>query len=187
MRREWRAFRGLVLRFAIAYAILILPWPPVRQIYGSCYRVIARICFAQFHAATVEFKAAAGENDTQLTMQPQGSPRVAHLNLDSRRDGWRATAFMLALVCASPVPRARRLRALGWGLLASQAFAAARIGCTLGLLFAPLVTSGAPAPAWAVLGSRVLRSDVAVPVLLWILVTFRAQDWQALRARVPGA
>lgn len=184
MRREWKGLARFVLLFAIVYTILLVPWPGFGKAYAAFYRGFATTLFGGFRDTVVRLVPEdSAEADTHLTMQPVRSLRVANQRLSSRKEGWLSTAFIVALVLASPVPRRRRLRALGWALVGVHLFIAARLAFLLLTLYNPLVTPGASAPGWVVLGRHLTMSEFAVPCLLWILVTFRAEDWRELRAK----
>jgi hypothetical protein len=112
-----------------------------------------------------------------------------HLDVDLRGVAWVPLVWLAALILASPVPGRRKAVAFFWGMLAIHAFILFSLGVYIvnqsdaasGLHLVEL-------SSWAkeltdelenILITQMGASFV-VPVLLWILVTFRREDVENL-------
>jgi hypothetical protein len=111
------------------------------------------------------------------------------LGLDTRGVGWVPTAFLIALVLATPVPWRRRWAALGLGLMALHAYLllAVRVYIWNRSLPAPVPGAAVPVVKWiaAALEETMvtqLGPSFVVPAVIWILVAFRREDFTAARA-----
>ena len=111
----------------------------------------------------------------------------------ARLTGYLPTAEVIALILALPIPWSRRWKALFWGLVLVNGFVVLRLEITLLYWFSgdrPFALYS-PGPFWSevLVGARevVVVSPMltfAVPVFIWILVTFRRGDleqWMAPR------
>jgi hypothetical protein len=112
------------------------------------------------------------------------------LERNTRNMGYLPTAFTAALVLATPVSWKRRAWALLWSMLLISAFVGLQLAIHLLLAFsdANALNQFAFAP-WVkgligVALKVVVLSPVTAyiaPVFIWLLVTFRRDDWEALR------
>ena len=185
-----------LLRFVILYVILVLPWPGSGGIYSAGFRAAGRAIFAGGSGPRELSFEPLGETRhpsgvrivivNRTLMHADGSGPVRNLDLDTLEFGWRPTALLIALVLATPIPWRRRWRALLWGLLWMHAI------ILLFLWFCiwndsrevSLVTL---TPFWkhAANGLRdlmVWQYNLAIPVVIWVLVAFRIEDWSGSRA-----
>ena len=175
-------------RLLVLYTLLALPWPGLSNAYGHYFRAICRLVFTADDAQRQLSFETPGENsprpnDTRIAivnkqlMHPDGSGPVRNLDLNF---GWQSMALLVALILATPISWSRRRWALLWGLFAIHVFL---------LLFVSLCIFGESAeislvtlsPFWkaAIAGSRAALAsqlNLAVPILIWILVTFRRED-----------
>ena len=193
-----------VLAFLLLYGLLLAPWPGLASAYGRYFRAVGRGCFAQEgQGGLVRFQPAQHpprrEIDTEILVAAQSAPDSAGrvygkvLGLDSRGVGWVPTALLTALVLASPVPWGRRLRALGLGLGLVHGYLLTVIAVYLwresagqlpvaGLPYLPALAEGLEETLVTQMGF-----SFVVPVVLWLAVTFRRDDWgQFLRRGEPG-
>src|ERR1700691_4220876 len=121
-----RPILRFVAAFALVYGVLIAPWPGWNAAYGSGFRRMAQACLGVTVPTAVRFQATPGGGplDTEIVafnpaqVDAQGRVKARLLRLDTRGVGWIPTAFLVALILASPVTWSRRLRALGLGLVA---------------------------------------------------------------------
>jgi hypothetical protein len=126
--------------------------------------------------------------DTQLTLEnakladSTGKGPVRRTELDSRSIGWVPTALTMALVLATPVSWPRRLTALAGGLVLIHLFIFFSLQCWIWDKSAEMSLL-----TLSNLGQRVmdemnyalmnqLGASFSIPVMIWILVTFRRQD-----------
>lgn len=185
------------VRLVLLYAILIAPWPGVREAYGAVFRSVAGVAFRSFGSdGRVEFKpapAAGSEIDTRILLLNRSAPGVVTtITGSSTLWGYFPTAFVVALVLASPVPWRRRFKALGWGLLLITLL----VGLRLLLVIATVYNGGEPpalynlSPFWGGVLSDVKvnlvdapASHFVIPVFVWILVAIRRQDVERVAGR----
>ena len=196
-RPEFKLVLHFLCCFVPVYALLIIPWPGSRDLYGSYLRSAARFVLAQSNSRRIlrfEEVPVSKRNrtlDTRITvanreqLDASGSGRAVMLDLDSHGIGWVPTALLIALVVATPVSWPRRLRALFWGLLAVHTFILATIEVYIwnqsdasnGLNLVEL------SPFWKTVANGLeetlvtqLGASFVFPLLIWILTTFRAED-----------
>lgn len=199
--------RSLILRFlggfVFAYALLILPWPGGRELYARYFRTLGRLAFAQEGSRRIlrlePFPAGSGHSlDTQIMLANRGQLDAAGtgpvriLELDTHGVGWVPTALLLALILATPVSRGRRGRALFWGLLWIHAFILFSLGVYIWNESAALslVTL---TPCWKTVADGLeetlitqMGASFVVPVLIWIPLIFRRQDFGRMAGLQPA-
>ena len=187
---------GFLARFILVYGLLILPWPGLKAAYGSYFRTLTRIAFTRGNGKRILRVEAAREGtthalDTRLTvvnralLDAHGSGPAMVLELDMRAVAWLPMVLVGALILATPIPWRRRGWALVWGEVLTHGFvlfslavyiwneADASTGLSLAR-FSPFwksVMNGLEETLITQLGA-----SFAVPVLIWILVTFRVFD-----------
>lgn len=108
---------------------------------------------------------------------------------DHRR--YLPTAVLTGLVLASPIPWRRRGWALLWGILLVNAFVVVRLAVAImwGFRNVDLFVFG---PFWNkavdvahdVISISTVTSCV-VPALIWLLVSFRRDDWGVIGVAIP--
>jgi len=121
-------------------------------------------------------------------MKPDGSGPVRNLDLDTSAFGWGPTALLVSLVLATPLPWKRRWRALFLGLILEQGFIVLWLAyfvwydsAEIALVaFTPFWRHAASVFRETLLG----QINLAAPVLIWILVTFRRGDRENEKAVV---
>lgn len=180
--------------FVVTFVVLVLPWPTGG--YLGFFRVMATKVFSRedgrrevrFLDATEPALRATRtrvEIANRDLLKPDGSGSIRFFDLDGFRFGWLPTAFLIALVLASPRPMSRRLVALAWGVPFLQLV-------ILGLLefiiwtesaHVGLVTTG---PFFRDLTTHLrlqlaMQISLGAPVLIWMVLTFRREDFARLR------
>jgi hypothetical protein len=190
------AFLG---RFALVFAVLAVPWPGWPETYAKALRTAARALYGSFGAkGVVLFKpnpSGGRELDTMILvgnrdqLDAQGRGKAAQVPFNSRYVAYLPTALVVALVLATGLSWRRRLPALGWGLLAAHVFIAWLIWLMIVALIdaQPWLNLLKLSPFWHWLVGALhevfhvyLGARFAVAVLIWILVTFRRDDWSKL-------
>lgn len=192
-----RRIAGFALRFAAAYAVLVLAWPLLRPAFRPLYCGFGNFLFADSRdAASARFHPldAGSDLDVQVVLTKRGPPPVtARMENSSRLVGYLPVVSLVALVLASPFGWKRRRRALLFGLPLVAAFVALRMAIPIRRDFsradALQVHDPGPAMRWLLgVGERALldapASFFVVPILVWALVAFRREDW-ALVERAP--
>jgi len=203
-RPEFRLLRRFLCWFVPLYALLIFPWPGSRDLYGAYLRSIAQRVFTEnsdgriVHFETVPTARRNRTLDTRITvanrtqLDASGSGRAVMLDFDSRGVGWVPTALLIALVVSTPVPWRRRASALVAGLIAvhavilfslqiyiwNQTDAASGLNLVELSPFWKTVVSGLEETLITQLGA-----SFALPVLIWMLVTFRSEDLRTFCVR----
>ncbi len=207
---------GLFLaRFLIVYLLLLAPWPGLRQGYAAFVRRATSAVFGSFGSdgkvyvfpsakmtpddlpAGYQMPAEGRELDIHLALSSRrGSRYTTYLDTNSRKFGYLPTAFVLALIAASPVGRRRRLVAAGLGLIATQAY----VGLKMFVWLVQAFSRDDPVAIYA-FGSfgrdavsrlhNLLNLQIAgtyvLPLVIWITVTFRPRDWSRISASPRGA
>lgn len=188
---------GAVAKFAVlfgfTYVLLIIPWPGFDRLYSEYFRAFGATIFSRNEGPEVVGFAAsqspeAPNLDTQVTLGNRGSAESmassvqAKTNLDSRSIGWIPTALTVALIVATPISLRRRAWALAGGLVLVHLFIILTLQSwiwnnapTVGLMtmsdFGKQVTD---ALSYCLVNQ--LGASFSIPVLIWIVVTFRRQD-----------
>ena len=183
--------------FVLAIGLLLAPWPGLKAGYAKALRTAGEAVFGHFGSkGIVVFRALddTGDplHDTILylgnrdRLKPGGQLDVVSVKFSSRYSGWLPTALMAALVLATPLPWRRRWMALGWGLLWVNVFVAFVL---LIMILQQYGESGAIGLyQWTGVPGKLLHAvhqilvgyigaSFAVPVLIWIAVAFRRDDW----------
>ena len=113
------------------------------------------------------------------------------MRVNSVREGYVPLAMVVALILATPVSWAARLRALAWGVLLVQAFVMLRTGCavlhgftTVRVQNQPLLDAGAAWTWFARRSSQILGGDLHLtyiaPLLVWVVVLASFTDIRQL-------
>jgi hypothetical protein len=190
---------GFLGRFVMVFALLTAPWPGWPEVYARCLRNCATAIFGSFGSrGIVEFAPnPAGGNtvDTIIYVSNRerrganpAEPKASH-EFDSRIGAYYPTALVMALVLATRINWRRRFAAFGWGLVWVHVFIAFLLGLIIVSTICDRPSLGlfTVSPFWqktvafwyeifiALLGGR-----FAAAVLIWILVTFKRDDWSNL-------
>ena len=188
---------GFLLRFVVIFGVLIVPWPGWNHVYSHYFQSLGQIAFNRPGAMPrmVVF-APATDNaawiDTTMTLEnaaladSSGNGPAKMAKIDSRSIGWVPTALTIALVLATPISWRRRLLALAGGVLLIHLFIFLTLlswiwdnstGLSL-LTLSSIWQRVAGELDYALMNQ--LGVSFSVPVVIWILVTFRRQDQDAL-------
>jgi hypothetical protein len=180
------------LRFMVVFGLLIAPWPGWNGIYAHYFQALGQMAFNPGESKrVVEFKPNTGEFpqlDTQVTLgnlalaDSSGRALVKRTEIDTRSIGWVPTALTGALVAATPIPWRRRLTALFAVLVLIHLFIFFTLqiwvwnnSSDVSLLsLSTFWQSVTDEMNYALLNQ--LGASFSVPVVIWILVTFRRKD-----------
>jgi hypothetical protein len=175
-----------IILFFLVYGALLAPWPGLDDAYGSWIRTAGNLAYSWGHRGwAVSFQRLAKDAsqpfdsrvllvNTQAEL-PKGARRALYLKLDTRGIGWVPTAFLTALVVASPVSRRRRLGSLLLGTLAMQAFVVVAVGIHILKFSAGLGSSMVDGLDETFVNQ--LSPGFFIATLLWIAITFRVAEW----------
>ncbi len=188
-----RSIAGFLIRFALVYGLLILPWPGLNAAYGSYFRALTQTVLSRGGDRILRIEAAPEGHalDTRITVASRklldrnGRGPAMVLELDMRAIAWLPVVLVLALILATLIPWRRRGWALLWGGILVHCFVLfsveiyiwnesdALTGHSLATFFPfwKMVLDGLEETLITQLGA-----SFAVPVLIWILVTFCRQD-----------
>ena len=185
------------LKVILFYALLMIPWPGVREGYGYVFRACGNTFFRSFgstgrvyFAPISPVPAGKDAKDTSVTLENiQTRGARGTMDMNSRLMGYLPTAFAAALILATPVPWSRRLWAVLWGVLLMSGFAGFELALRLLDAFSDknvlaVFSLGPVGKASVVILMKVLAmspvSAYIAPIFVWILVTFRRGDWAKL-------
>ncbi len=183
---------GFFLRFMVIFVVLTAPWPGLADAYAPVYRAMGNVLFGRFGSSgIVELRpltVSDPERNTELVLSNwRTEARFVFTSGSSK--GYMPTAFVLALIVATPIPWRRRWRAVLWGLACVTVYAALRMGVFLTFAFAqdnglavftlgPLAKSALDYVVWVVVDT--FAGWLILPLPIWALLCFRRKDWQAL-------
>jgi hypothetical protein len=178
------------LRLLLVYGLFIIPWPGLKSGYGSAFRACSNGLLHAFgFRSIVELGPPAEEHaawDVEMHMKNPGTPFRWKMEYSSRGWGYLPTAAVVALILATPLAWSRRWFALTVGLVLVHIFIVLRIGAAL---FYSMYWGGAiplsvvEAKAAEIMLNGFSNSPVTtfiVPIIIWLLVTFRRSDLEAV-------
>ncbi len=188
--------RNPFLRFLIFFLPLyvglwLLPHLGISDAYGSYFRSFGALFYGNNDERELTFQPLDDPSHFGFTrieianralLNSDESGEVRHLDFDTMALGCGPTALLIALIVATPIPWSRKRWTLLWGLLWQHVFIILALGfliwnesSEIGLV---ILT-----PFWkhlAVSFKDVLVSHISltIPVIIWVLVTFRQEDWK---------
>lgn len=192
-----KPFLIFALYFFPLYGVLIIPWPGAKGIYARYFQAMGSAILGSnggsriliFHPLNdanhiwpQNFDTAIDLANRNLT-DANGTPKGFMLMVDAWQMGWTPTAFVLALVCATPVSWRRRAWGALWGLLWIHVFILLTVDIFIWnestrILLVTL------SPFWKTMANYVekLALDPAGPsffaaAFIWIMVTFQKKDF----------
>jgi hypothetical protein len=191
---------GFFFVFVLIYGLLMVPWLGLGAGYSKFYRAGAAFLFGPFRPeGVVRFEPASdGEYDMKIVfysqdkMSPDGKMvPIGFINHNSRHAGYIYAAFLTALILATPIPWKCKGWALFWGMILMHGFIVFNLAIWIlyGFNKEPL-SLVMLSPFW----KRVLLLTIdvfvrnltfgfIVCVFIWILVSFRREDWSKILAR----
>jgi len=186
--------------FIVIYGLLMFPWPGLGAAYSKIYRAGAAFLFKSFGSkGTVRFEEPSeDEYDTKIVFysRDQVNPAgkmvpIGFINHNSRRSGYIYVAFLIALILATPISWNRKGWALLWGMILIHCFIVLSLAIWIlyGFNKEPL-SLVLLSPFWKQVllltidvFVRNLTFGFIVCVFIWILVSFRREDWTRILAR----
>jgi hypothetical protein len=191
MKNKWTL--GFLFRFAVVFGLLIAPWPGWNEAYSQYFRAFGQWAFNSNDGGRLVVFAPIDPPlesmlDTKLSlgnralMDTDGKGLIKRTRIDTRSIGWLPTALTIALVAATPVPWFRRLMALATGLVLVHVFIFFSLQTWI-WNSSPDVALFTLSRFWKTVTDELayacmnqLGISFTVPVLIWILVTFKRQD-----------
>ena len=204
--RTRRSVVGFFVRLFVYYTILAWPWQALEAGYGRLFAGVAdgllspdernpdRGLFGSDGAVRVycEYDQDPKRDIHIVAGNLRNETGTDKTRTSSRHLGYMPAVVLIVLVLASPVVWHRRLWALLWGLILVHAFIAVRFGFILLSIFHgdKPYTLFRWDPPWDtfleeafIIIAEVPATIYVVPLLIWIAVTFRRADWEALAGR----
>ncbi len=183
-----------LVQCVVLYALFVSPIPGVANAYRSGFRAVGNALFYRPGAAgLVQFEKldrGAEGKDTRVMLENRRDRQKGALEIRSLYYGYRPMVFLVALVLATPATWSRRGRALAWGLFWINAFVALRVWLRVMDAFCDPRMIGLYdiSNFWRSLLhgvmlviSRAPEAAYFVPLTVWGLVTFRRDDWSAIK------
>lgn len=188
------SFFGFIGRFVLIYGLLIFPWPGWNDFYAGYFRGLGETAFSRENGNRIVLFAihpvqhGFSHLDVRMTLgnrslvDSEGNGQAEMVDLDTRSIGWLPTALTAALILATPIPWRRRCGALIGGIVLVHCF----------ILFSlqtwiwdesPALSLLRLSPFWKRVADELeyalitqLGASFSVPLVIWILVTFRRTD-----------
>jgi hypothetical protein len=190
-----KAIIGTVLRFAIIFLIFICPWPGLNEFYTKYFMALGTAFFSRDEGRQlVEFRShelihGFSKLDVQMIvcnrelLDSSGKGQVRESEFDARSIGYVPTALTFALVLATPLPLRRKISSLLYGailinglILLSLQVRIWDVSPDLSLLtLPPLLKTIVDDLDYTLLTQ--MGVSFSAPVLIWMIVTFRRQDF----------
>lgn len=185
-----RPLIGFVVRVGLLYVVMAWPWSIVTRAYASAYRSVCNACFssmvsgASIHFQPITERKRVYDSEIQFVNTRTGANQLALVS--SRDPAYYQTAFVIALVLATPLPWRRRLLALAASLVLVHLVILAKVCLTLvhglnrGQVAVLHLSHGVE--RLVTLANREAVNDIVsvlmIPVLIWMVVMFFAGDWE---------
>ena len=181
--------------FVLIYVLLSLPLPALRTGYCALFRDAAEYIYGgdRGQRSLTYAPSSTDPYETQVTianrslLDTSGGGPVWNVDIDTMALGWQPTALLTALILATPIPFRRRLRSLALGLFFEQALIAGAFGYFI-WVESSAVSLVSFTPFWnnVARGFATLLKDqigFGVPIVIWILATFRRSDFAVLSGK----
>jgi hypothetical protein len=174
--------------FLLLFGLSLVPWPGLPAVCSGYFRGVSQFVFAaQAGQRSLEFQPLE-THDTRIViinrelMQPDGSGPVRNLDLDSFDFTWRPGSLLLALILASPVSWPRRGWALMVGGICLQVFLLFVLGFAIWNQSTEVALVSL-SPFWKQAVDNIShilvgQLNIAAPFFVWLMVTFRREDFQ---------
>ncbi len=189
---------GFLLRFVLVYGLLTALWFSGGEYYAKALTAGGNLISSFWSQPTLRFQQIQPQHPLALALAQQAGTREIEILwvkekteqwilIISSADGYIPTALVLALILATPITWKRKGRSVLWGMMLVHVFFVFSQIILILFFFSyhqeQLVVTFSP--FWqAVLSATVniVIGDIwtlyVVPILIWILVTFRRSDWR---------
>jgi len=175
-------------RFVVVYAILAGPWLEFDKACGDYFCAICQVVFAADDGPRHLSFETSGESSSRRNGMRVVIVNKALLNRDGSGPvrnvdvhfGRQPAALLVALIVATPISWPRRGWALWWGILSLHGLIILFLSfCVWNESAEVLLTTMDPfrkSVAKICRGGLTDQLSLAIPVLIWVLVTFRRED-----------
>jgi len=195
-RTRTRPVLKALIIMGVVYCVLMACWPVVGGYYSRFYCAGANFLFGSFGSkGKVRFiEAREGDCDVKIRLfnverrDERGRVQFAEVAHSCRHDGYIYTAFLIALILATPIPGRRKLWALVWGLILLHCFVVIKLAVRLVVAFSrePIrFFEISPFWRWCLYTFHQqfivnITFGFVVATFVWILVSFRRGDWSRI-------
>ena len=176
-----KAAGGFFVRSLIVFVALLATWPVVGATYANVFRGAGNGIVGFGSDGRIRFTEPADKtapHDVELALRDREAQAKRSVAVSSRRHGFMPSAFLFALIVATPVSWSRRARAAAWAFVAIHAYIAVKIAL-MPSAYAISAASGDGSGVlagffWVVSGSS--AGWTMVPLAIWALTTLRKSD-----------
>lgn len=197
--RPARTVLAYFVKVGLVYAVFLLPFRALPDLYGASFRACGNLVFRVFgRSGRIYFEPLPGGSnkyDTRVRLKNVGRGSSGSLDMASRTMGYLPTAFLVGLILATPLRWSRRGKGLVLGLGLISLF----VGLKLYLRFLNVFSDDNVLATYqfGALGKSALTVCLKVfsmspvtsyiaPVFIWILVMFRQGDVARLHTEIYG-
>lgn len=196
----FRPFALFALGFCLVYGLFLLSWPTLKNGYRQYYCGLARI-FLSCDGFELDFSPRPGPRDTRITialpklMSADNSGPVRNVDVNSRDLGYLPTAMMIALIVATPTSVGRKIRILILGVIFIHIYILFSLAISLWAESIYLLPGGYNKFVMQIADgleytlSNQLGFIFIVPVLIWIMISFRKSDlalfFRSITSEIP--
>lgn len=184
-------------KFLVVTVLLSLAFRWIGPTYLAGFRLAANLaipsmgtnCNVSFKNLPDDSRYRSRYHDTEMVLRNEQT-RVSRTKvLGARVTAYVPTVMLIALVLATPVPWPRRGRALAWGLVILQVVILIRVAVAVLFVVSRDEVLGVmalgPFAEYVVVSlfnalTRSTLSSYVIAAIIWIAVTFRRAEWNAL-------
>ena len=182
--------------FAVVYVLLVSPWPGLGAAYSMFYRKGAAFLFGSFGSKGVVLFRPSGNSPYEIDMYFLDRERISAdgkvnsllVHHTCRYAAYRHIVSVIALILATPIPFRRRAKALFWGLILMHCFIVLKLMVLISYTFnnepLSLLALNPFSERLLFVTHQLIIDSVSfnfiAPVFIWILVSFRREDWAML-------
>lgn len=176
-----KAAGGFFVRSLLVFVVLFATWPVIGATYASVFRAAGNSLVGLGSGGQVWFTEPAEKtaaHDVELALRDPQAHAQRSVAVSSRRHGFMPSAFLFALIVATPVSWSRRWRAAAWAFVAIHVYIAVKLAL-MPTAYAIDAASGVWPEVlagffWVVSGSS--AGWMMVPLAIWALATLRRSD-----------
>jgi len=182
--RSWAV--RFAVRLAVAYCVLIAPWPGIDHAFGAAYRAtgngVSRLLGLCDYVEMGVPAVVVPRGDVEIIATNPQTGRRLRIEHGSRDWAYLPLAAGLSLVLAIPAPWPRRLRALGVLLVCISFFVLMRVALASFYGLAALQVFSFSSQALDAIGKLMVGfcatpiASYVVPVIVWLVVLCRYHE-----------
>jgi hypothetical protein len=187
--------------FVLVYVLLMAAWPAVGSVYSKFYRAVGEFLFGSFGRGSIVRFSQSDDNkdDIYITVfnryrvDENGRMQGAWANHSIRYNDYIHTAFLMALIVAVPLPLRRKVWSIVYGMILIHAFVIFKLAIMILNLFskervALLILNSFWKNVVVITNEVLMRrmtTGFIIAFFIWILVSFRREDWSRIQMQKP--